>query len=190
MSLILIYVKFFTLVCHDITHLPFDRIISCLADHLKRTSNSLSIKWVGNIWLIVGQLPIKAKWWDAPMAIRGLAQAICTISVFSTLTFECFPIFSHISLQLQIRCTHSLTTPQHLKQSYPSFSHPLILYQSVKLRRIFQPLGLDKEISNSPRFLVPFFNTRNKNNKSWSHPESSYLWLNQNNMMRRQLALG
>ena len=41
-SLILIVVQFFTLMCHDITHSPYDRNTFPLADHFKPTnSNSL-----------------------------------------------------------------------------------------------------------------------------------------------------
>ena len=41
-SLILIVVQFFTLMCHDITHSPYDRNTLPYADHLKPTnSNSL-----------------------------------------------------------------------------------------------------------------------------------------------------
>ena len=32
-----------------------------------------------HMWLIVRQLPIKAGWWDAALALRHLAKTICTI---------------------------------------------------------------------------------------------------------------
>ena len=42
LSLILIVIQFFTLVCHDITHPPYDYRIFCLAHRLKKTNrNSL-----------------------------------------------------------------------------------------------------------------------------------------------------
>ena len=46
-----------------------------------------------------------------------------------------------------------------------------------RLRRSFPPLGLCKEILDSPYLLFPFRNTRNKRTKSWTFPMSSVLWV-------------
>lgn len=154
------------------------------------------------MWLILGQLSINAGWWDAPSTLRDLAEAICTIPTVSTLltpslvtirtshcllhpdVFNSSNDFKFLGILAFSYEFHVLTVFLHL------WRHPLILYHSVELRRIFLPLSLDKEILNSLRFFILLINTRKKK-KSWSHPRSPIsLSKTRKKMMQLQLVLG
>ena len=106
MSLILIVVQYFTLVCHDITHPPYDHSIFCPTDRLKRTnSNSLH-----NFHSFHPRHSQSSYHKDFSLP--------APLSSFQSLND--FKIPPHISQQWQIPYTHSLITPPHLK-------HPFLL---------------------------------------------------------------
>ena len=64
--------------------------------------------WVGkakNVSLIVGQLPIKARWWDAPIALRDFSWKIKQNIIFSSNTVVTFIVFSKNCSNLLFTCT-------------------------------------------------------------------------------------
>ena len=74
-------------MCHYTTHPPYDHSISGPTDQLKRTNSNSSTRWIGvtHVWLVVGQVPIKAGWWNASFTLLDLAERIFTIFTFSNL---------------------------------------------------------------------------------------------------------
>ena len=123
MRLIPIEIQFFTISCHDISHLTFDHSISCLTNNIKPINNKSPTAWLELTRMINSQTVAHKIW--------------------------------------VVRCS----------PSDPVFSQS----RFMNLRRIIPPLGLDKKIFNSPRFLIPLINTTNRKRKSWSHLTSSFL---------------
>ena len=123
MRLIHIEIQFFTISCHDISHLTFDYSISCPTDNIKLINNNSSTT---RLWLtrMINSQTVAYKIWV-------------------------------------VRCS----------PSDPVFSQS----RFMNLRRIIPPLGLDKKMFNSPRFLIPLINTTNRKRESWSHLTSSFL---------------
>ena len=63
-----------------------------------------------HVWLIVRQLPMKAGWWDDPLALQDLAVSMTT-SKFSCSLIYAQPLPCNTSLRLQIPYTGNPPTP-------------------------------------------------------------------------------
>ena len=126
--------KFFTLVCRDIITL-----LMTTASLVPHTTSGGSIATYCTILIVSQTLFSHHK--DVSFSAPPLALTLQMTSKFS-----CKYEFHALSL----------TVPPHLKHPFLSLPPPPIgsLPLVVELR-IFPPLGLDKEILNSPRFLIP-----------------------------------
>ena len=105
LSLILIVVQFFTLVCHDITHPPYDYRIFCPAHRLKKTNrNSLPNSHSFNTC-------------HSQSTHHNDFSLPAPPSSFNPSNDVKIP--PHIRENWWIPCTHSLTKPPHLKHLFP-----------------------------------------------------------------------
>ena len=128
---------------------------------------------------------MKADWWDDPLTLQDLAEAISIprrkIS-YSLIKHQ----HLYTSLRLRIPCTCSPPTP-HIHSTFnqiriwnpPGDLRWSFFAETVYcLRRRFSPLGLYRWVLNSSYVLIFLIHTKHKykNMKSWTEPTYSFRW--------------